>query len=144
MCALIRQYDKRTGKTYFYNQEKIIDPETGKVKYKRSIAGKLGPDGSMVPTGKIGRPVGSTKDVLNKELLEEKEHYKALYEEYHRKWLAESKRADGSPTVFNNKLQELTFLVEEQAEKIAQIESMLSAMKKNQRMLLARIKNLKD
>ena len=144
MCALIRQYDKRTGKTYFYNQEQIVDPVTGKKKFKRSIAGKLGPNGNIIPTGKVGRPTGRKKEPRNKELYEEMEHYKPLYEEYHRKWLEESERADGSPTVFGNKLQELTILVDEQVEKISQIETELSAIKKNQRMLLSRIKSLKD
>lgn len=53
---LVRQFDKRSGNTYFYTEEKITDPVTGEVKVKRHIAGKLAEDGSMIPTGKKGRP----------------------------------------------------------------------------------------
>ena len=67
MEKLIRQYDKRTGKTYFYRQEKIVDEETGKVRYKRSIVGKLGENGEVVPTGKVGRPVKVGQVVVEKD-----------------------------------------------------------------------------
>jgi len=64
---LIRQFDNRTGKTYFYTEERFTDPETGETKVKRHIAGKLAEDGSIIPTGKKGRTKKNADDASYKE-----------------------------------------------------------------------------
>ena len=49
--AIIKQSDKRSGITYVYDSRSYRDPETKKVRSKRTLIGKLDPEtGEIVPT----------------------------------------------------------------------------------------------
>lgn len=49
--AIIKQLDKRSGITYVYDSKSYRDPETKKVRSKRTLLGKLDPEtGNITPT----------------------------------------------------------------------------------------------
>lgn len=54
--AIIKQLDKRSGITYVYDSKSYRDPETKKVRSKRTLIGKLDPEtGNIVPTDGRGK-----------------------------------------------------------------------------------------
>lgn len=54
--AIIKQFDKRSGITYIYDSKSYRDPETKKVRSKRTLIGRLDPDtGEIVPTDGRGK-----------------------------------------------------------------------------------------
>jgi len=54
--AIIKQLDKRSGITYVYDSKSYRDPETKKVRSKRTLLGKLDPEtGEIVPTDGRGK-----------------------------------------------------------------------------------------
>lgn len=66
--AIIKQHDKRTGKTYVYESVAYWDSEKKMSRAKRKLIGRLDPEtGEIVPT--------------NRRNKKKKVDYKALYEE---------------------------------------------------------------
>lgn len=54
--AIIKQLDKRSGITYVYDSKSYRDPETKKVRSKRTLIGKLAPEtGEIIPTDGRGK-----------------------------------------------------------------------------------------
>lgn len=54
--AIIKQLDKRSGITYVYDSKSYRDPETKKVRSKRTLIGKLDPEtGEIIPTDGRGK-----------------------------------------------------------------------------------------
>ena len=54
--AIIKQLDKRSGITYVYDSKSYRDPETKKVRSKRTLIGKLDPEtGDIIPTDGRGK-----------------------------------------------------------------------------------------
>lgn len=54
--AIIKQFDKRSGITYVYDSKSYRDPETKKVRAKRTLIGRLDPDtGEIIPTDGRGK-----------------------------------------------------------------------------------------
>ena len=54
--AIIKQLDKRSGITYVYDSKSYRDPETKKVRSKRTLLGKLDPEtGDIIPTDGRGK-----------------------------------------------------------------------------------------
>lgn len=59
--SIVKSYSKQTNTTYFYEQNYRWNPETKRPEGTRKLIGKLDPEtGTMVPTGKRGRPKRET------------------------------------------------------------------------------------
>lgn len=54
--AIIKQFDKRSGITYFYESKSFWDKEKQQSRSKRTLIGRLDPQtGKMVPTDGRGK-----------------------------------------------------------------------------------------
>lgn len=70
--AIVNIHDKRSGLTYVYDSRSYRDKETGKVRAKRQLIGRLDPEtGEIVPTDGRGRKRDSSMPQTLKECKDE-------------------------------------------------------------------------
>lgn len=79
--AIIKQYDKRSNTTYFYESISFWDSEKKQSRSKRKLIGKLDPEtGEMVPTNQRQRKARARKkEAKTQELSIHRKHYGATY-----------------------------------------------------------------